>query len=114
MDTSGGEAEVDLGQKKKKLTWYKADVEPSVGTSLFFEVPVDPLNTAISAPQKDKDTKLMLLRKRSKDRGARTLVINPGEQRLTKALSRGLEGPEFERNNSFGPPSSINTSKHTL
>jgi len=27
--------------KKKKPTWYKCDVEPCVGTSLFLEVPLE-------------------------------------------------------------------------
>ena len=35
-------AKSDLGEqrKKKKLTWYRADMEPCLGTTLFFEVPL--------------------------------------------------------------------------
>lgn len=106
VDTQS-DAVVDPSVKKKKLTWYKADIEPSVGTSLFFEVPVGPQITAIAPPS--KDTKLMLLRKRSKDRGARTLILKPGnEERLTKQKSRGLEEPVVEDSDSFGPNANLN------
>ena len=44
----------------------------------------------------------MLLRKRSKDRGARTLILKPGnEERLTKQKSRGLEEPQVDDSDSF-------------
>ena len=78
-----------------------------VGTSLFFEVPVGPQITAIAPPS--KDTKLMLLRKRSKDRGTRTLILKPGnEERLTKQKSRGLEEPVVEDSDSYGPNGNLN------
>ncbi len=31
----------NLAKKASKPTWFKAEVEPCVGTSLFFEVPID-------------------------------------------------------------------------
>ena len=41
--------------KRSKLTWYKAEVEPCVGTSLFFELPAESVsnttNTVVTAAE---------------------------------------------------------------
>jgi len=53
--------EVNQGASKRaKLTWYKAEVEPCVGTSLFFELPAESAsNTANTVATAEAPTKLI-------------------------------------------------------
>ena len=88
MDTRG-DLESDQTQKKKKLTWYKADIEPGVGTALFFEIPVS--DKQADNPLKRVDSKPAVQLKRQISKG-KTLVLNPAsEHTLKKHRSRIMD-----------------------
>jgi len=82
FDVATTTPETDDQRKKKKLTWYRADIEPCVGTALFLEVPLE----------KDKSHSRQ---KSAVNCGKRTLVLNPiGLRRRRSKVNKAADSDE--------------------
>lgn len=103
----------NLAKKACKPTWFKAEVEPCVGTSLFFEVPIDAIvNEPLTSKKKSGDRKNALAspmqQQHSDDQNnksksslgtskkqKKTLVLNPKKSQILplKRLNHELAEP---------------------
>ena len=94
--------EADTQRKKKKFTWYRADVEPCLGTALFLEVPLEK-EKAGGGVQAAR-----LLKDAINRSGKRTLVLNPTGLKRRRSRVNKVDSDEdyINENKSFGRVSS--------
>ena len=106
---SKGVAPGEGKQTPAKLTWYKTAVEPCVGTSLFFEVPI----ARERAETKKLSTATSALSRQASIAKKKTLVLNPAKVLPIKRLHSGVLHVNDESSHEHSIAASM-TAKHNF